>query len=163
MQLCRLALFVLFFGGPPFISQTCGAQLDDVKTGRHQPHILLIVTDQFRSDSWSPVITPNLYNLSTATGSTSFTNAYASTPTCTPSRAALLTGKSPWAHGMLGYSQDVNCQKYPTTMPEVLNSVGYESFVVGKDHFGVDPSSGDFITQGYKNFQLYDGEYTQPC
>lgn len=61
------------------------------------PHILLLVTDQFRLDSYTPSTTPNLHALSAT--STTFTSAYASTPTCTPSRAGLLTGKSPWNHG----------------------------------------------------------------
>ena len=32
-----------------------------------------------------------------------FENAYSSTPTCTPARAALLTGQSGWNNGMIGY------------------------------------------------------------
>jgi len=154
---------------------------------RRLPHILLIVTDQFRYDSFGPTITPNLYGLATAATSsasvsTLFSNAYASTPTCTPSRAALLTGKSPWHHGMLGYAPAVDCERYATTLPSVLaDLLGYETVVVGKNHFGTKPfhnhkekinnkkddESGiqkhkqtqrrRFIDHGYHDMKLYDG------
>ena len=124
------------------------------------PHILLIVTDQFRHDAFSFQFTPNLYNLSTM--STVFDNAYASTPTCTPSRSALLTGKSSWNHGMLGYASFVDCEKYRTTLPMVLDGIGYDTVEVGKNHFGTrsngsDDDAREFITHGYSNVTLYEG------
>ena len=123
------------------------------------PHILLIVTDQFRHDAFSPHFTPNLYKLSQR--STVFANAYASTPTCTPSRSALLTGKSPWNHGMLGYGTYANCEEYPTTLPSVLDGIGYATVEVGKNHFGTRKEAGSaeehFISHGYKNMTLYEG------
>eukprot|EP00532_Pseudo-nitzschia_australis_P018514 CAMPEP_0168306024 /NCGR_PEP_ID=MMETSP0142_2-20121227/52249_1 /TAXON_ID=44445 /ORGANISM="Pseudo-nitzschia australis, Strain 10249 10 AB" /LENGTH=107 /DNA_ID=CAMNT_0008257667 /DNA_START=35 /DNA_END=355 /DNA_ORIENTATION=- len=92
------------------------------------PHILLLITDQFRYDAFDNTTTPNLYRLATSPLATTFLNAYASTPTCTPSRAALLTGKSPWNHGMLGYANAVDCEAYTTTLPSVLaDLLGYRT------------------------------------
>jgi hypothetical protein len=54
-----------------------------------------------------------------------------STPTCTPARAAILTGQSPWNHGMLGYG-DV-APVYPFEMPVALQSLGYTTSSIGKD------------------------------
>lgn len=117
-----------------------------------RPHILLLVTDQFRYDAVSPIITPNLFALEHTNGSTVFHRAYTSTPICTPARAALLTGKSPWAHGMLAYGQYTNCANYTTTLPRVLQSQGYRTVAVGKNHFG--PMKH---LQGYQNETLYEG------
>ena len=65
------------------------------------PNILFLIADQFRFDSLDPIRTPNLYRLGQE-GAT-FIHHYSSTPSCTPARAAILTGRSPWRHGMLGY------------------------------------------------------------
>lgn len=120
------------------------------------PHILLFVTDQFRHDAFSPKITPNLYSLSQS--STKFVNAYTSTPTCTPARAGLLTGKSPWHHGMLGYANSVDCTKYPTTLPSVLTELlGYDSYIAGKNHFGTYPDGHAFVDHGYQHMRNYEG------
>jgi len=117
------------------------------------PHILLIVTDQFRYDAVSPIITPNLHSFEQTNGSTTFHRAYTSTPTCTPARAALLTGKSPWAHGLLGYAPYTNCTQYPTTLPRVLrDQAGYRTITVGKNHFGPIKH-----IHGYQNETLYEG------
>src|SRR5271169_6194900 len=71
-----------------------------------RPNLLLLMADQHRADCVgaagnSAIHTPNLDRL--AQGGVMFRHAYSSTPTCTPARAALLTGMSPWNHGMLGY------------------------------------------------------------
>ena len=75
---------------------------------RVKPHVILIMTDQQRWDamgctSGGRVITPALDSL--AAEGTLFTHAYTSCPSSTPARAGLLTGLSPWHHGMLGYGE----------------------------------------------------------
>jgi arylsulfatase len=71
-----------------------------------QPHILLLMAVQFRGDCLGAeghpaVRTPNLDRI--AAEGVRFRCAYSSVPACTPARAGLLTGLSPWRRGMLGY------------------------------------------------------------
>ena len=75
--------------------------------------------------------TPHLDRL--ATEGACFRQVYSSTPSCTPARAALLTGMSPWNHGMLGYSQVA--EKYPVEMPRLLRDAGYYTLGIGKMHY----------------------------
>lgn len=100
-----------------------------------KPHLLMIMTDQQRGDTLgaeNPVIeTPNLDRI--AREGIRFRHAYSSTPTCTPARAALLTGMSPWRHGMLGYSRVA--PSYPVEMPRVLGAAGYSTCGIGKMHW----------------------------
>ena len=79
------------------------------------PHIILIMSDQHRGDALgcmgnTSVISPNIDQLSRE--GTLFCNGYSSTPSSTPARAALLTGMSPWQHGMLGYGRVAKHYKY---------------------------------------------------
>ncbi len=103
---------------------------------RRKPNLLLMMSDQHRADclgaSGNAVIrTPNLDQL--AAGGVRFTSAFSSTPTCTPARAALLTGMSPWRHGMLGYSKVA--ERYPVEMPRLLREGGYYTAGIGKMHW----------------------------
>src|SRR3974390_3422141 len=87
-------------------------------SSQRRPNILFLMTDQQRGDclgaSGNPVIrTPNMDRI--ANEGVRFSTAYSSTPTCTPARTALLTGLSPWHHGMLGYSNIA--QRYPLEKP----------------------------------------------
>ena len=105
-------------------------------------NILFIMADQLRFDFISQEVSPNLMRLR-STGY-NFVNAYSSTPTCTPARAAILTGRSPWYHGMLGYGKI--SKYYPQgEYPELLAALGYTLHAVGKNHFGWD----DSIDEGY--------------
>jgi len=101
-----------------------------------RPNILLLMTDQHRGDCVGAagnraIHTPNLDRL--AQGGALFSNAYSSTPTCTPARAALLTGMSPWNHGMLGYGQVA--EHYAVEMPALLHNAGYRTTGIGKMHW----------------------------
>ena len=62
-----------------------------------------------------------------------FQAAYTCTPSCTPARAALLSGLGPWRNGMLGYSKV--CDKYPIEMPQALRDGGYYTLGIGKMHW----------------------------
>lgn len=100
------------------------------------PHIIFIMTDQQRADALGcmgneAVISPNIDKL--AEEGVMFENGYSATPSCTPARAGLLTGLSPWHHGMLGYGKIA--RKYKYEMPEMLREAGYYTFGIGKMHW----------------------------
>lgn len=116
----------LFFGAPAFVRAL----------SRSRPHLLLLMSDQHRGDwlgcAGNPAVrTPNLDWL--ASSGVRFENAFSSTPTCTPARAALLTGMSPWRHGMLGYGRVA--ESYRVEMPALLRAAGYRTLGIGKMHW----------------------------
>jgi choline-sulfatase len=101
-----------------------------------KPNILYLMTDQHRGDCIGcagnkVIITPNLDSI--AKDGVLFSNAYTSTPSCTPARTAILTGLSPWHHGMLGYGRVAD--KYPFELPGALRNAGYYLFGIGKMHW----------------------------
>lgn len=126
------------------------AQASEDKTGKNeggkkvinpakatrQPHIVFIMSDQHRGDALhcmgnKAVISPNIDRL--AEEGTLFISGYSSTPSSTPARAGLLTGLSPWNHGMLGYGRVATEYKYE--MPKMLRDLGYYTFGIGKMHW----------------------------
>lgn len=103
---------------------------------RDRPNIVLLMTDQQRgdcvgADGNGAVRTPNLDRI--ASEGALFRHAYSSTPSCTPARAGLLTGQSPWHHGMLGYGRVA--PEYPQELPRLLGDAGYATCAIGKNHF----------------------------
>lgn len=101
-----------------------------------KPNVLFLMTDQHRADCLGcdgnrVIKTPNLDRI--AKHGVIFERAYTSTPSCTPARAGLLTGQSPWSHGMLGYGRVA--EKYPIEMPRLMRKAGYHAFAIGKLHY----------------------------
>lgn len=89
--------------------------------------------------------TPNLDKM--ASEGILFTDFYAANPLCTPSRAALLTGRLPIRTGFYttnNHSRDAyaiqsilgGIQEEELLIPEVLSEVGYRSMIIGKWHLG---------------------------
>lgn len=104
--------------------------------GSERPHILLVMTDQQRGDALhcagnNVIITPNLDSL--ANDGYRFSSAFSACPSSTPARAGLLTGMSPWHHGMLGYGKVA--EPYRFEMPQMLRDNGYLTIGVGKMHW----------------------------
>ena len=123
---------------------------------QQQPNIIFLMADQLRADVISPEFTPNLWSLSQR-GLTLRT--YTSTPSCTPARSALLTGLSPWYHGMLGYG-DV-APAWPYEMPRTMSELGYRTASIGKNHYYnaafMQNSSSTPPSHGWQEEMLYDG------
>ncbi len=99
-------------------------------------HVILIMTDQQRGDALGcmgnkTIFSPNLDRL--ASDGTLFMNGYSSCPSSTPARAGLLTGLSPWHHGLLGYGEVSPEYKYE--MPQMMKDAGYYTFGIGKMHW----------------------------
>lgn len=96
--------------------------------------------------------TPNIDKL--ASEGMIFTNAYASSPICSPSRAAIMTGKYPARLNLTDYipgnrhygpHEDQKLASHPfklfldpkeTTIAEAFKSSGYRTFFAGKWHLG---------------------------
>ena len=96
-----------------------------VVKARNVRNVFLIMADQHRHDVLSAVnsgaYTPNLDSL--INDGVLYVNGFSSTPTCTPARSALLTGRSPWYHGMLGYGSIA--QHYDMELPRTMLANGF--------------------------------------
>ncbi len=143
-----------------------GAAIRDKK----KPNILVILADDYGwkdagfmgSDIYE---TPNLDKL--ASRSVVFTNGYAACSVSSPSRGSLLTGLYPTNHGITTWIGDPCGEDWRakgrhnrmlpadyrweldpsfTTIPEVLKSYGYNTFMAGKWHLGdtVNPEDQGF-------------------
>lgn len=80
-----------------------------------------------------PVETPNLQRL--AEEGATFRNAFSAAPTCSPSRAALLTGQHPHQAGMLGLAHRGFALNDPARhLASVLAAAGYHTVLTGMQH-----------------------------
>lgn len=69
-----------------------------------------------------------------------FTNAHATSATCTPSRYALMTGKYPWRRtgtAILPGDAALIIPTDKTTLPNLFKRAGYKTAIVGKWHLGL--------------------------
>ncbi|NND07059.1 MAG: sulfatase-like hydrolase/transferase [Saprospiraceae bacterium] len=139
-----------------------------------QPNIIFILTDdQGYADAGcygsADIRTPNIDRL--AETGIRFSQMYANAPICSPSRAALLTGKTPHHAGVPRNAGGKNGM--PTseiTIAEVLKENGYATANIGKWHLGnsaalqpnqqgFDYQFGHFVgcIDNYSHFYFWNG------
>ena len=111
-----------------------------------RPNVILIVTDdQGAADAGcygaKDLLTPAIDSL--AARGVRFTQFYAGAPVCSPSRAALLTGRYPPRAGLMGNaSSQPGGSGMPTeqiTLAEMFHAAGYATAHIGKWHLGFRP------------------------
>ena len=177
----------LFFITLPFLS--CSPLKNKVEPPK--PNILFILADDLGYNDLSCMgsnyyETPNIDKI--AQKGMIFTNGYAACQVCSPSRASLLTGKSPARHGItdwIGAPTGENWRRSrrftkslpPSnkdhlpydyqTLPEVLKTVGYATFFAGKWHLGGEGSHPedhgfDENQGGYHRGGPYSGGFFSP-
>lgn len=137
-----------------------GAISVNAQTEESQPNILFILADDLGNADLSATgstfyETPNIDRI--ATEGTVFTNGYANSQVCSPSRASIMTGKFTARHDitvhigspsgeawrkrnrfskLLPASYTHNLPAKYVTMPEALKAAGYKTFFAGKWHLG---------------------------
>jgi arylsulfatase A-like enzyme len=115
-----------------------------------RPNLLLITSDQQHWDTLGitnpEVGTPNLDRL--AESGTRFTRAYCPNPTCTPTRASIITGRYPSQHG--AWALGTKLPESEPTLGETLQEAGYHTALIGKAHF--QPLLG---TEAYPSLEAY--------
>lgn len=85
------------------------------------------------------IATPNLQRL--ADDGVLFRQAFCAAPTCSPSRAALLTGQSAHGSGMTGLAhRGFSLVDYRQHLVHTLRRAGYRSTLVGIQHVARDPA-----------------------
>ncbi|MGM0603485.1 MAG: sulfatase family protein [Bacillota bacterium] len=84
-----------------------------------------------------PAETPNLMNL--AREGTLFRQAFSAAPTCSPSRAGMLTGRTPHSVGMYGLAhRGFSLHDYGEHLVQFLNKNGFQTVLCGMQHVAAD-------------------------
>ena len=122
------------------------------------PNVILIFTDDqgtldLNCYGSKDLFTPNLDAL--AERGVRFTQFYVASPVCSPSRAALLTGRNPLRAGVkTNVSSRPGAPGMPAseiTLAELLKTKGYRTALFGKWHLGDTPESAP-NGQGFDEF-----------
>ena len=109
------------------------------KAAHKRPNILFMMCDQLNANALScyggPVQTPNIDRI--AANGVRFTQATCTTPFCSPTRASIVTGMYPHAHGIVLNAAPRRQQGIgpeDITTEKVLNQAGYITHHYGKWH-----------------------------
>lgn len=116
------------------------------------PNIVVVLADDMGwGDSATyghPLIkTPHLDKL--AMQGVKFTQCYSAAGVCSPSRSAILTGRTPYRNGVwrhLSGNHEAHLRDSEVTYPSILKTIGYETCHVGKWHLN---SKQQFNTEQY--------------
>jgi arylsulfatase A-like enzyme len=164
-------LIAISMGATSMFAHTASAaDTPPTPKAKRPPNIVLLLGDDLGFSDLgcfgSEIRTPNLDAL--ARDGVRFTNYYTN-PSCSPSRACLLTGvdnhrnglgnmdewTAPNQRGVPGYEGYLRPEVM--TLPDVLKTVGYHTYMVGKWHLGKQPNLIPAARGFERDFTLLDG------
>jgi arylsulfatase A-like enzyme len=158
----NIRLYYCLAGILLFSLAACQSKEED--TAPESPNVLFILADDLGNHDLSCMgsnyyETPNIDRI--AREGVIFTNGYAACQVCSPSRASIMSGRSPARHGITDWigartgtewrSAGRHNQLLPpeyvhqlpadyTTLPEAMKGAGYKTFFAGKWHLGNEGS-----------------------
>lgn len=156
-RLVKLFLFFLLIGS---FSQRTFAQ--------QKPNIIFILADDLGYGDigcygQQLIKTPNIDKM--ASGGMKFTNFYAGSTVCAPSRASLMTGQHT-GHVSVRGNGEVPLRSADSILPQVLKQNGYVNGMVGKWGLGLNKTTGDPERKGWDFFAGHlhhvEGHYQKP-
>src|SRR5436190_3374184 len=140
-----------------FLQVAAGAGLASAAPQR-PPNIVMIYADDLGYGDLgcygSGIRTPNLERM--AAEGVRFTQFYSANPVCSPSRAALLTGRYPTRTGVpnvLMPADKTGLAETESTLAELLKPQGYKTMIIGKWHLGHQPQ----MLPTHRGFDEYFG------
>ncbi len=149
--------------GAIMIMLIAGLATPGMGSATKSPNVMILIPDQMRGDAMSaaghPVVeTPNIDQL--AKEGALFRRAYAEVPSCIPTRYAMLTGMSPQASGVVGYTGTRITRR---TMPQLFQEAGYQTALVGRtmhqetpdEKLGYEDTIQGSVFSGYGRNQDY--------
>jgi len=105
------------------------------RRGDRKPNVLFVIADEWRAQSFGYTGDTNVVTSAFdqfAKESVSFDQMVSGLPVCCPTRASLLTGQYPLAHGV--YINDVQLKPKVKTLGECFRDAGYKTGYIGKWH-----------------------------
>jgi arylsulfatase A-like enzyme len=152
-----LAIAAASLASPAGLPLSAGERPPQQPGPDRRPDVVVLLTDQQRADAFgaagaADLRTPAMDAM--AREGMMFTRAFAAAPQCSPSRAALLTGRHPHRTGVMG---NTDGRGRPAGMSEALDSsiptvgrafaaAGYDTAYFGKWHLGGTPGDYGFAT-----------------
>ncbi len=141
----------------------CQSERKAVNTIEEKPNIIFIMADDMGYSDLgcygaSRIQTPNIDRM--AAEGILFTQHYAGTSVCAPSRSSLMTGQHtgntpvrrnrPWEpYGQFPLPENT------VTVASLLKDAGYATTLIGKWGLGVEGTSGDPLKQGFDSYYGY--------
>lgn len=158
--------FLKAMGAAVAASATSGYKSALAGQSDEKPNILMILVDDLgygdlSSYGATDLKTPNIDSLM-ASGMR-FDNFYANCPVCSPTRAALLSGRYPDMVGVPGVIRTHITDNWgylaphAVLLPKLLKPTGYHTAIIGKWHLGLE-SPNTPIERGFDHFHGFLGD-----